>query len=137
MKTVKKPEAPPRGTLNPRQLIVLSKAVTEKDAKALREGLLPGPIVQEFTVDVIGKLEVGEDYEMSRSIPWKEVALFLLEGQSPKGALRQILKALESPIDEQLEGKLKELASASLGKIPCRGRITGTTIVKLHQEEDR
>jgi len=113
--------------LLPRQALILA----QYDPGKARELLKPGEYEASFTVDVIGMITIGEDSERQNSIPWKELALYLLADQSPKAALRALAKALESPIDTNLEGKLKAGASDLLGKTTTKGRVTGSCFVRL------
>lgn len=118
------------GLLTPKQAIILAQF----DPGKARDEMKPGTIETSFQADVIGKVTIGEDFEQQVSIPWKQIALALLEGQSQRAMLRVGKQAIESPGDIDIEGKLKETLSPILGKRPCKGRVTGTCIVRIHQE---
>jgi hypothetical protein len=119
------------GLLSPQRALILAQF----DPGSAREALKPGEYESSFAADVIGKIKIGEDSEQQISIPWKQVALMLLEGQSPKGALKVLKAAVESPKESPLEGKLKELASEMLGKRPIKGRVTGSCLVRIREED--
>lgn len=116
--------------LSSHQAIILAKYKLPEDA---RGAISPGEYEEQFRAEVTGKVTVGEDFDTTSQIPWKEVALTLMAEMPAKraGALvAEVIRAGKQE-DNPLEVKLRAMLVSVLPKIPVRGRVIGTTVVRL------
>lgn len=77
------------------QTTVVSKIVSDKEAKAARSEITPGIYPVDFTIRYHGGMKVGQDYDRpaTTSIPWLEVTSLIRE------AYRVVLEALLAKLD--------------------------------------
>jgi len=129
-------------SFSPIQEIALSKASPSKDA---RSELKPGSYAFDFTVRIQGSLKVGEDYgsKSSQSIPWKQLAIYLLgkvNTNTRDKVVRDFLKAKKASPDGTVQINEDELTLAAEAAAKdllettwhtCNGKVTGTPVFSL------
>lgn len=114
------------------QSLIIAKYLNDEKIKELREELRPGHKYEsQFQAEIVGELSLGQPSEKVKDIPWKQIALYLLQGKSPKQALKFVEAVLKEAPDNQLEDPLKELCEPILGRIPVSGRLTASTIIRV------
>jgi len=104
------------------QTLILSKI----DAKSIRSIVTPGNYEEEFLVKASGMITVGEDFERIGSIPWKDIALTLMQ----KLPHEEVMQVIEGVAKGQGDMKFEEIEvrnrlASFLDYIPCKGKVTG------------
>jgi hypothetical protein len=112
--------------LTPTQQLVLSKIKIDENLN-----VAPGSYHEKFTVEVNGMVTVGEDSESQVAVPWKKIALCLLDGLSDADAAAVARKALSFKEDKNLEERIKAKLALKLGKNPRKGSVTGVVLTQI------
>lgn len=114
------------------QSLLIAKYVSEKEIKELKAELRTGQKYEaQFQAEILGELSLGEPTDKVNDMPWKQIALYLLSGKTPKQALKFVETVLRETPDMRLEEPLKELAEPILGRTPVSGRLTSNTIIRV------
>jgi hypothetical protein len=126
--------------MSAQEIIALAKAVSSKDYKEAVKELSVGTHHVNFSVDIVGKIRRGADYEshiVAKAEPWKLLAAALshLNGVTIESLVRESLNE-----DPKLVQDVKKQATEAIKKIKaptktaCNGKINHHIDVELSED---
>ena len=129
--------------MNAMQAIALTKAVSDKEAKAARAELKPGKVLVDLTVRITGAVSVAEDTAAAptaHALSLEAVATALhFAGVTRERAIEALARIAvngETVADEERRESVDAIVSAlqakfaALPKVPRKGAVRATLIVR-------